>query len=340
MYLVARDNTFDPAKLAQNGGNISEFQTAHAAQDGYQGSVTADFGSGRHLTISLWRSKDDADAARIALGPTIGEALEPLMAAPSTVVGVGEVIFDDLAERHDIDRQMMRALALEALKAPVEMPWIESVSWVKAVNQFWFDDLGPNDWFGGGTRIDAAIRARFGDLLEDLKHNPPSAEHLDSDGLVAAVIVFDQFSRNLFRKSSEAYATDSLALALACQAVDRGLHSDLGLHQRQFLYMPFMHSESQEMQARSIALFRELGSAELLGYAEQHRDVIGRFGRFPHRNAVLGRENSPAEREFLRTEPRLFVKFETDRPTTSTGTDVKPRRKCERENLEGGRGIL
>jgi uncharacterized protein (DUF924 family) len=303
MYLVARDNTFDPERLAQNAANLAEFQAAHAAQDGYQGSVTADFGNGRQLTITLWRSKDDAEAARVALAPTIGEALQPLMAAPSTLVGVGEVIFDDLGERHGIDRQMIRALALEVLKAPVEMPWIESVSWVKAVNQFWFEDLGPADWFGGGARIDAAIRSRFGDLLEDLRHDPPIAENLDAEGLVAAVIVFDQFSRNLFRKSPEAYATDALALALACQAVDRDLDAGLGLHQRQFLYMPFMHSESAEMQARSMALFRELGSAELIRYAEHHRDVIERFGRFPHRNSVLGRENTPEEREFLRTEP-------------------------------------
>jgi uncharacterized protein (DUF924 family) len=303
MYLVARDNSFDPEKLAQGRENISEFQSAHAAQHGYQGSITADFGNGRQLTITLWQSKEDADAARNALGPTICESLDPLMATPSTLVGVGEVIFDDLSERHDASRKMLTALVAEQPNGVFQMPWIESVSWVKDVNEFWFEDLGPNDWFGGGARIDTAIRARFGDLRDDLKNNPPSAEHLDSDGLVAAVIVFDQFSRNLFRKSSEAYATDSLALRIACQATDSGLDAQLGLHQRQFLYMPFMHSENQEMQARSIALFNQLGSAELLGYAEHHREVIERFGRFPHRNAALGRESTAAEREFLRTEP-------------------------------------
>ncbi len=143
------------------------------------------------------------------------------------------------------------------------MPWSEPVSWVKAVNQFWFDDLGPNDWFGGGARIDAEIRARFGGLHDDLRNNPPDGEHLEPDGLVAAVVVFDQFSRNLFRNSPDAYATDSLALTLASQAVDRGVDAILGLHQRQFLYMPFMHSERWDMQSRSIALFRQLGSAEL-----------------------------------------------------------------------------
>jgi uncharacterized protein (DUF924 family) len=180
---------------------------------------------------------------------------------------------------------------------------MESVSWVKAVNEFWFEDLGPNDWFGGGARIDAQIRARFGDLRDDLKSSPPLGEHLESEGLLAAVIVFDQFSRNLFRKSPEAYATDCLALTLACQAVDGGLDAALGLHQRQFLYMPFMHSENREMQERSVALFLKLGAPDLLGYAEHHRQVIERFGRFPHRNAVLGRASTVEEQEFLCSEP-------------------------------------
>lgn len=180
------------------------------------------------------------------------------------------------------------------------MSWTES--WINAVNQFWFDELGANDWFRGGPRVDAIIRERFAGLRDALKETPPDAEHLDSHGFVAAVIVFDQFSRNLFRKSSEAYVTDSLALKLACWAADRGLDSSLGLHQRQFLYMPFMHSEKRAMQARSVALFRGLGSAELLGYAEHHQEVIERFGRFPHRNVILGRESTIAEQEFLRSD--------------------------------------
>jgi uncharacterized protein (DUF924 family) len=187
-----------------------------------------------------------------------------------------------------------------------EMPWMESVSWVNAVNQFWFEDLRPIDWFGGGARIDTEIRSRFGSLREDLKNNPPEGEHLESDGLVAAVIVFDQFPRNLFRRSAEAYATDFLALTLACQAVDRGLDIPLGLRQRQFLYMPYMHSENREMQERSVALFRQLGEPDLLGHAEHHRQVIERFGRFPHRNAFLGRESTVDEREFLSSQPEYL----------------------------------
>jgi uncharacterized protein (DUF924 family) len=176
------------------------------------------------------------------------------------------------------------------------------MNWINAVNQFWFEDLGPNDWFGGGPRIDAAIRERFGGLRDDLKKNPPSIEQLDTRGLVAAVIVFDQFSRNLFRRSAEAYATDYLALTLASSGVNRSLDASLGLHQRQFLYMPFMHSEDPKMQAHSVALFGRLGDTELLGYAEHHHAVIKRFGRFPHRNALLRRQSTAPEREFLRRE--------------------------------------
>jgi uncharacterized protein (DUF924 family) len=197
-------------------------------------------------------------------------------------------------------------VAVDQPNESFDMPWMESESWVNAVNHFWFEDLRPVDWFGGGGRIDTEIRARFGALRDDLKNNPPQGEHLESDGLVAAVIVFDQFSRNLFRKSAEAYATDPLALGFACQAVERGLDAPLGLHQRQFLYMPFMHSENRDMQEHSVALFRQLGAPDLLGYAEHHRQIIGRFGRFPHRNAVLERESTIDEEEFLRTEPEYL----------------------------------
>ncbi len=179
------------------------------------------------------------------------------------------------------------------------MSWIESVSWIAAVNDFWFNELTPRDWFGGGPHIDALIRRRFAGLRDNLKQFPPSADLLDADGLVATVIVFDQFSRNLFRDSAEAYATDPLALALAVHAIGDAIDVPLGLRRRQFLYMPFMHSENPDMQARSVELFRKLGEPDLLAYAEHHKLIIDRFGRFPRRNAVLGRESTRAEQAFL-----------------------------------------
>jgi uncharacterized protein (DUF924 family) len=176
------------------------------------------------------------------------------------------------------------------------------MSWINVVNEFWFDELGPRDWFGGGPGIDVLIRERFGALRENLKRYPPSGDLLDANGFVAAVIVFDQFSRNLFRGSAEAFATDSLALALASRATSTEMDSPLGPYQRQFLYMPFMHSENRDMQARSLELFRKLGDLELMGYAAHHKEIIDRFGRFPHRNAALGRNSTSAEEAFLVNE--------------------------------------
>jgi uncharacterized protein (DUF924 family) len=116
------------------------------------------------------------------------------------------------------------------------------------------------------------------------------------------VVVFDQFSRNLFRDSPEAFATDAPALALARDAVNKGLDGSMSEHGRHFLCMPFMHSEDPAMQARSIQLFRANGSADLVGYAERHKSIIDRFGRFPHRNKALGRDSTVAELLFLRNE--------------------------------------
>lgn len=181
--------------------------------------------------------------------------------------------------------------------------WIESTSWIDAVNRFWFEELSAENWFGGGPPIDALIRERFGGLRAKLKNIPPNAELLDADGHVALVVVFDQFSRNIFRQSSEAFTTDSLALALARHAVSAQMDLSLGLDQRRFLYMPYMHSESPEMQARSVELFRGLGDATLRGYAEHDKAIIDRFGRFPHRNIALGRQSQAAEQEFLRGRP-------------------------------------
>ena len=173
-------------------------------------------------------------------------------------------------------------------------------SWIDAVLHFWFRDLKPGDWFSARPEVDEEIRARFADLRAAMKEAPPNPVSLEARGHVAAVIVFDQFSRNMFRGSAQAYATDGLALDLAQHAVDCGLDAMLGPHQRQFLYMPFMHSEDARMQALSCELFAGIGIPRLAVYAEGHQRIIDRFGRFPHRNAVLGRVSTTEELEFLR----------------------------------------
>ena len=177
--------------------------------------------------------------------------------------------------------------------------------WVEDVLRFWFNELNEQDWFNGGARVDEKCRGRFGDLYAALKSSPPEPGSSDARTLLAAVIALDQFPRNMFRQTPEAYATDKHALALAKAAVASGKHRRLTQMQRHFLYMPFMHSEDLTAQAESVQLFTELGVADGVKYARHHHDVVERFGRFPHRNAILGRRSTPEEMEFLQTEPPL-----------------------------------
>lgn len=177
------------------------------------------------------------------------------------------------------------------------------MAWIDEVLHFWFEQLTPEDWFAGRAELDDIIWDRFGDLRQEMKAAPPDPADLDGKGHLAAVIVFDQFSRNMFRRSPEAFATDKLALALSEDAIARNL--DLALHPReqQFLYMPFMHAEDREMQAKSIELFSRIGIPGVVEFAEAHKAVIDRFGRFPHRNKVLKRESTPEEIAFLAAKP-------------------------------------
>ena len=175
--------------------------------------------------------------------------------------------------------------------------------WIADVDRFWFEELPSEAWFRRDEAVDAMIRARFGTLHERLKRDGAARAPATPAGALAAVIVLDQFPRNMFRDSPAAYATDAAALDLAQRAVDAGFDRGLDVHRRQFLYLPFMHSEDPAMQARSVALFRELGDAEALDFAARHQAIIDRFGRFPHRNAILGRASTAAEIEFLKTNP-------------------------------------
>jgi uncharacterized protein (DUF924 family) len=177
--------------------------------------------------------------------------------------------------------------------------------WADAVNRFWFEELKPDDWFAVRPALDEEILHRFGPIREDLKRHPPDPATLDTAGVLAAVIVLDQFSRNIFRGSAEAYATDDLALSLAEYGVESGLDKTMPSNWRIFLYMPFMHCERRATQARSVELFRELGVADQVEYAEHHKGVIDRFGRFPARNIVLGRGATLEELAFLE-EDRAF----------------------------------
>jgi uncharacterized protein (DUF924 family) len=169
--------------------------------------------------------------------------------------------------------------------------------WVNEVHEFWYG--APERWFSPDPSFDAEIRIRFSDLYETLKREKPSA--LSPRWSVSAVIVLDQFPRNMYRGTAQEFATDSQALSIARTAVTDGADQRVALDERMFLYMPFMHSEEPADQQRSVSLFMALDIAELLKAAKEHKKVIDKFGRFPHRNNVLGRTSTPEELVFLKT---------------------------------------
>lgn len=174
-----------------------------------------------------------------------------------------------------------------------------TTEWIDDVLAFWFGELGPEQWFTGGAELDQAIRDRFSKLHADLALSLPPDCHSEPRAALAAIVVFDQFPRNIHRGKAQAFATDAIAIALARNAVDRELDAAMGADERKFLYMPFMHSEVLADQERGVDLFRALGDQEALDYAVEHRDIIAEFGRFPHRNRALSREATEAERKFL-----------------------------------------
>jgi uncharacterized protein (DUF924 family) len=167
------------------------------------------------------------------------------------------------------------------------------------VIRFWFEELTPKNWFRRDTIVDAAIKVRFGEIYEQLKEGVPDGWLDSAKGYLAAIIVLDQFPRNIFRDDARAFATDAAALALAKRAIAQGLDQRLTPKERAFLYMPFQHTEDAQDQARSVGLFTALGNPFNLDFALRHQAVIDRFGRFPHRNQVLGRDSTAEEIAFL-----------------------------------------
>ncbi|MDN2568546.1 DUF924 domain-containing protein [Aquibium sp. A9E412] len=173
-----------------------------------------------------------------------------------------------------------------------------TADWWSPVLDFWFGELTPEDWFKSTPETDAACR-RFGPLNTRLAEGVPPAALQQPDAALAAIIVLDQIPRNIHRGRAEAFATDDKALAVARNAVDRGLDAAVAPERRAFVYMPFMHAERLAEQERCVALFTALGNETNLKFAVEHRDIIARFGRFPHRNRVLGRTSTAEEEAFL-----------------------------------------
>jgi uncharacterized protein (DUF924 family) len=163
---------------------------------------------------------------------------------------------------------------------------------------FW-RDAGSDKWFKKDTAFDDAIRQRFLETYEAATAGALSGWDATPEGALALLIVLDQFPRNIFRGSPRTYAADPVARVVADRALARGFDQQVPVDQRQFFYLPFEHSEALADQDRSCALCRATGDAELVKWAELHADIIRRFGRFPHRNAVLGRTTTPEEQAFL-----------------------------------------
>lgn len=171
------------------------------------------------------------------------------------------------------------------------------------VLEFWFSEAMRPRWFDSTPGLDQAIRLRFEALWQDAAAGRLAAWQDTPDSALALVIVLDQLPLNMFRGQPEAFATEAQAVAVAGEAVARGHDQGLSDDARRFLYLPFMHSESLADQDRAVALFEAAGLDTR--WAEHHRALIRRFGRFPHRNAVLGRASTPEELDYL-ASPQAF----------------------------------
>ncbi len=185
------------------------------------------------------------------------------------------------------------------------------------VLDFWFppetrpsaehpDGQHRDAWFESDPAFDRQIRDLGGDLLTSAKQGSLDDWQSGAEAALALVIVLDQFPRNIFRDSPKAFETDAKALAVADAAITRGFDQSLYKQMRLFLYMPFQHAEDLAVQRRSLDLYARFDDDWLFSFAKWHHDVIARFGRFPHRNGVLGRESTEAEIDFLESGESLF----------------------------------
>lgn len=176
----------------------------------------------------------------------------------------------------------------------------------QALLDWWFDVLPPEKQFARDNDVDAEIRAKFGGLHAELSQGVPEAWLGDTKSMLAAIIVLDQFSRNLFRDNARAFANDVAALALTNAAIARGWDKELTPEERAFLYMPLMHSEHLPDVEQCQALMAASGLNDNAAFAGRHAETIRTFGRYPARNEALGRESTESEMELLRENPAGF----------------------------------
>ena len=172
----------------------------------------------------------------------------------------------------------------------------------RSVIHFWFTELTPKQHFTKDAALDESIRTRFGPTLEAATRCELFPWRATPEGRLAEILVLDQFSRNVYRDTARAFAQDALALALAQELVARGQDRNLPTAQRVFAYMPYMHSESAVIHEQAITVFAQPGMENNLDFERRHKAIIGRFGRYPHRNVALGRTSTAEELAFL-SEP-------------------------------------
>ena len=174
------------------------------------------------------------------------------------------------------------------------------------VLSFWFETLEPPMWWRADPVLDAQIRERFADLLNSAAASELFDWRSDGRGRLAEIIVLDQFSRNIHRDTPGAFAQDPMALALAQEAVAGGYLSDLNPIERAFLLLPYMHSESPRIHVEAERLYREHAPEDNYRFELKHKEIVDRFGRYPHRNHILGRASTPEEIEFLKQPGSSF----------------------------------
>ncbi|MEK2647040.1 DUF924 family protein [Bdellovibrio sp. BCCA] len=174
------------------------------------------------------------------------------------------------------------------------------------VLDFWFEEIDPSFWFMKDDLFDQQIRTRFSKTYDYVVAGNSAGWRQTPEGRLSEVIVLDQFARNMFRDTPKAFAADPLALHLAQEAVRVGDDQKISLEQRSFIYMPYMHSEDPEVHKKAVELFSQKGLENGLKYEILHKNIIDRFGRYPHRNRVLGRTSTPEEIEFLKTPGSSF----------------------------------
>jgi uncharacterized protein (DUF924 family) len=174
------------------------------------------------------------------------------------------------------------------------------------VLEFWFNELEPKQWFVKDRDLDAMIEARFSLLVEQARAGELFSWRVTPQGRLAEIILIDQFSRNIFRDKPESFSADPVALVLAQETIGAGADQRLDVQERAFLYMPFMHSESQAIHEQAVVLFDQPGLEYNLEFEYKHKAIVDRFGRYPHRNEILGRKSTEEEIAFLKAPGSSF----------------------------------